>query len=197
MFGVFYLFGRLIVSTINSIKEQIYDYQCKKESQNGFSYIDKNGVMRLVDSDHPLLIKHNRQTDKHDYIDFHTGNVIKSEFPKKYYEDLKIRRQKAINEGRTVILMNDVVKMEIPHLQYTLRDIDTHDEYVVRKIRDRYYYINTLTGLIVRETDSSKKKIIGGDGVHQDELTKRIDIYKTTTPDFPAVSFTKDCTWRI
>ena len=197
MFGVFYLLGRFIASTIGSVKEQIYDYQCKQGTKDGFSYIDSGGIMRLVSNDHPLLVKHNEKTDKHDYIDFQTGQVIKSEFPTKYYEALKERRQKAIAEGKTVIVMNDIIKMEMPYRQYALRDVYTHDEYVVRKIRDRYYYVNTTTGLVVREADSSKKKIIKGDGIHEDELNKRVDINKSTTSSFPAVLFTKECTWKL
>ena len=119
-----------------------------------------------------------------------THKVVSEFYPTETARIIEEQRKRCKENGNTVVYEEDKkhrytkdwVKQEV------VRDVMTREKYVVRKIRDRFYYVNMQTGYVVRETDRSKKCIKEGDGIHPDEMNRRINVDYSTTEGFPEVS---------
>ena len=149
MFGIFYLLGRLIASTIADVKGQYEDYiakrDCKQIDPYNFTYVDSKGDHRFRDNDHLVFTKFDREKGTTKYIDMKTQRVVK-EFVAP--EVQKIRNQtiqRCESKGKTVVFEKTNL-FDSCKLQYVYRDIYTQQKYVVRKIRDRYYYVSWQYG---------------------------------------------------
>lgn len=192
MFGVLYLFGKLIHSTIADVKIQYEDYKCKQKAinNNQLTYDDSDNVKRFVNNDHLVYSHYDDKADELQYIDLKDDKIIQR-FPNvEKIKALEKRIESCKKSGRTVCIykLKDS-KVDNMYPQNCYIDVDNKKKYVVRKIRDRFYYIDMLTGSIVRETDMSKRWIHKGQGVLSEELDKRIDIYSSISVDFPEASY--------
>ena len=185
MIAFLYLIGHAFASLFHSVNEEFEDLEAKQRTSDGVIYYDSKGRLLSVRDNHPVVTKYNETYGLIEYIDLKTRRVIKKEYTQGTIEDIK----KAKDKGRTVYLSQTHTLMKDFGRQDKYIDVDTHQEYVVRKIRDRYYYISTYSNRVVRETDKSKLKIIDGDGIHKDELNKFVDSNRKTTDGFPEVSF--------
>ena len=159
MFGLLYT---LLVSTgliANEIKEIKENAECKKKfvHPDGLTYIDSYGRSRLL-SDNRLVIY---TCDKNgDYILKETGGKLIKNFSA---EERKTRERKVIEEARrcrntTYCIDENNHKQEFGYHGKRFKDFKTGEVYVVRCIRNKYYYMNIATGFLVRKTDWQVKR---------------------------------------
>ena len=200
MFGVFYLLGKLIASTIADVKDQYEDYECRQKyvvDKEGLTYIDPKGAHRFRSNGHPVWTEFDKEKETMRYVDMKTHKVISEFYPTETARIIEEQRKRCKEKGRTVIGEKDEYLRECNRFQSVVRDVDTREKYVIRRIRDRYYYVNKSTGYVVRETDLSKKTIKDGDGIHPDEMNKRINVKSVKTEGFPEAILDDGCKWKI
>ena len=187
MFGIIYLLGSLIKSTISDLKDQHENNQCRQRNivdDKGLTYIDNKGRHLFRSNDHGVWTKVNKTTGAVEYVDMKTQKVVAT-FPNtREIEALEKRIEDTRKSGKRTVC---ILKTDGWRTYYI--DVYTRDEYVIRKIRQRYYYINTHTGLIVRETDMSKLFIHKGDGILPEEMNRHINVREPRTAGFPEVSY--------
>ena len=196
MFGIVYLLGQLIASVFADVKEQYEDYKSKQDCKQidifDLTYINSKGQQRFKSNDHPVFTQFDHDKGTIKYIDMKNQRAVAEYVPpeRQKARDQIIKKCEAM--GCTV-LPETTVLFDCCNAQHVYRDIYTNQRYVVRKIRDRYYYITWKhgqnVGSIVRETDRSKKLIQEGDGVHPEEMRRDISLQTCETERFPEVSY--------
>lgn len=159
MFGIFYLLFNGTMSGIAKTKQKIENKNAKERAKlNGnLTYYGENGE-RLVSNDRSVY----RKTINGDDVlaDLYTGEVYKN-----FSEEKRRKKEKmALEKGCTVIPIHydelqDFNKKERYQLKTIMikpecRDIDTKQFYIIVYINGLRFYMEIVTGLIVRLADN-------------------------------------------
>lgn len=159
MFGLVYTALVSIGLIFHSHKEEKKNKKCKLLYQNpdGMTYTDSKGRSRLLSNDKLVFYTKNKNGDY--ILEDESGYVYKNFSEDERKENLNIQRQCALNNQDTTFCIDDNDRHEDWVCQgKRFQDLKTGEIYVIRCINYKYYYMNILNGMLVRETDWQKKK---------------------------------------
>lgn len=206
MFGLFYTIAVGLGFAVEKGAEAIISQKEREEArQKGkLTYRDDNNKLRLVETNERVAdttLMNGDHVLKYDGCN--RGRIIRNYTQEKYEYELERNRREAIRKGKSTYCITVLGVPKANHtrsrliddngnyidntnrLGYRFKDFKTGDVYVIRKIRDRYYFMDVNTGYLVRETDYQKEKTRGYSeyerndhpGVNIAELNAKIDRY--------------------
>lgn len=157
MFGIIYTLSSLFLKSIGVLKEDC-DNKYIKRNQNDNdlpTWTDIRGNERLKSNGHIAVYGVGNKSCPNDYTltDIQTGRIIKNYSSEDRDSRIKNEYEKRKQQGYSTYCcdFNNHLNDSIKGRRY--KDFNTGQVFVIRDFCFRYYYVDILTGVIVRETD--------------------------------------------